>query len=207
MNDVPDELPELIAEDAADWADWLRGHHEQSGGVWLRLAKKGTIVPTSLTYDQALDEALCFGWIDGQLRRADEATYAQRFTPRRSRSIWSQRNIGLIERLTAEGRMHPAGLDQVQRAKADGRWAAAYAGSGTIEVPEDLLTALAVDPVAAVAFQALNRQNRFAVLFRIHGAKRAATRADRIARTVDMLRRGETPYPQQSARRSRPDRP
>lgn len=207
MNDVPDELPELIAEDAADWAGWLRGHHEQSGGVWLRLAKKGTTVPTSLTYDQALDEALCFGWIDGQLRRADEATFSQRFTPRRSRSIWSQRNIGLIERLTAEGRMHPAGLDQVQRAKADGRWAAAYAGSGTIEVPEDLLTALAADPVAAVAFQALNRQNRFAVLFRIHGAKRAATRADRIARTVDMLRRGETPYPQQSARRSRPDRP
>lgn len=191
-----DQLPELIVADSDAWRDWLGEHHADRPGVWLRLAKKGTTVPTSLTYDQALDEALCCGWIDGQVRRADAATFAQRFTPRRPRSIWSQRNTGLIERLIAEGRIRPAGLAEVERAKADGRWAAAYAGSGTIEVPEDLTTALADDPAAAAQFAALNRQNRFAVLFRIHGAKRATTRADRIARTVEMLARGDTPYPQ-----------
>lgn len=193
---MADELPELIAADATAWRDWLDEHHAESLGVWLRLAKKGTTTPTGLTYDQALDEALCQGWIDGQVRRADEATFAQRFTPRRPRSIWSKRNTGLIERLVAEGRMRSAGLVQVERAKSDGRWADAYAGSGTIEVPADLTAALDQNPAAAAMFAALNRQNRFAVLFRIHGAKRAVTRADRIARTVEMLARGETLYPQ-----------
>ncbi|WP_375401742.1 YdeI family protein [uncultured Amnibacterium sp.] len=192
---MPDELPELIVFDAIAWHEWLDEHHAAGAGDWLRLAKKGTTVPTSLTYDQALDEALCSGWIDGQVRRADQVTFAQRFTPRRLRSVWSQRNTALIERLTAQGRMRPAGLAQVERAKADGRWAAAYAGSRTIEVPDDLATALANDPAAAAMFATLDRQDRYAVLLRLHSVKQATTRAARIVRTVELLRRGEVPHP------------
>src|SRR3954454_3185301 len=128
-----DEPPELIVPDASAWRVWLGAHHEDQGGVWLVLAKKGTIEPTSLGYDQALEEALCHGWIDGQVRRRDDATYRQRFTPRRRRSAWSQRNVAHAERLLAEGRMHPAGAAEVERAQADGRWQAAYAGPASIE--------------------------------------------------------------------------
>ena len=115
------ESPELIVHDAAAWREWLRENHADPAGVWLVLAKKGTEKPTSLTYDQALEEALCHGWIDGQARRRDDTTYRQRFTPRRKRSTWSKRNTGIAERLRAEGRMHPAGHAEVERAKADGR--------------------------------------------------------------------------------------
>src|SRR6266480_6687472 len=132
------ELPELIVRDAAAWREWLANHHANPTGVWLVLAKKGIEEPTSLTYDQALEEALCHGWIDGQGRRRDETTYRQRFTQRRRRSSWSKRNTGHAERLVAEGRMHPAGVAEVERAKADGRWDAAYAGPTSIEVPPDL---------------------------------------------------------------------
>ncbi len=135
------ELPELIVRDAAAWRVFLGKHHADPAGVWLVLAKKGTEEPTSLTYDQALEEALCHGWIDGQARRRDETTYRQRFTPRRRRSSWSKRNTGHAERLLAEGRMHPAGVAEVERAKADGRWDAAYAGPAEIEVPPDLAEA------------------------------------------------------------------
>ena len=118
------DLPELIVEDAAAWAAWLGVHHATSPGVWLVLAKRGGSPPTRLTYDEALEEALCHGWIDGQLRRRDEATYLQRFTRRRERSTWSKRNVALVERLVAAGRMHPAGIAEVERARADGRWSA-----------------------------------------------------------------------------------
>ena len=160
------------------------------------LAKKGTENPTSLTYDQALEDAPCHGWIDGQARRRDEATYRQRFTPRRKRSAWSKRNTGIAERLHAEGRMHPAGQAEVERAKADGRWDAAYAGQASIEVPPDLAEALAAEPKAQAMFEALNSQNRYAVLYRITTAKRSDTRARRIAQFGAMLARGETVYPQ-----------
>lgn len=120
--DVSVELPELVVADRAEWRTWLADHHDDLSGVWLVLAKKDTMQPTSLSYDQALDEALCHGWIDGQVRRRDEFTYAQRFTPRRAKSAWSKRNVGIVERLLREDRMHPAGLAQVARAKADGRW-------------------------------------------------------------------------------------
>jgi uncharacterized protein YdeI (YjbR/CyaY-like superfamily) len=193
---VPDELPELILADAADWHDWLRANHSLPSGVWLVLAKKGTTSPTSLTYDQALDEALCHGWIDGQSRRRDETTYRQRFTPRRARSPWSVRNVGIIARLEADGRMHPAGIAEVERAKSDGRWDAAYAGSATITVPDDLAAALAAEPAAAAMFEILSSQNRYAVLYRIQDAKRADTRARRIEQFVAMLARRETVYPQ-----------
>ena len=190
------QLPELIVADAAAWRVWLAEHHEGSAGVSLVLAKKGTTEPTSLTYDQALDEALCYGWIDGQVQRRDETTYRQRFTRRQSRSSWSKRNVGIVERLRLEGRMHPAGVAEVERAKADGRWEAAYAGSASIEVPPDLAAALAAEPRAGAMFEILTAQNRYAVLYRIDTAKRAETRIRRIEQFVAMLARGETVYPQ-----------
>ena len=190
------QLPELIVADAAAWRVWLAEHHEGSAGVSLVLAKKGITEPTSLTYDQALGEALCYGWIDGQVQRRDETTYRQRFTRRRPRSSWSKRNVGIVERLHAEGRMHPAGVAEVERAKADGRWEAAYAGSASIEVPPDLAAALAAEPRAEAMFEILTAQNRYAVLYRIDTAKRAETRSRRIEQFVAMLARGETVYPQ-----------
>jgi uncharacterized protein YdeI (YjbR/CyaY-like superfamily) len=193
---VPTELPELQVSDAAAWRSWLGEHHDAPQGVWLVLAKKGVSGPTSLTYEQALDEALCHGWIDGQVRRGDERTFRQRFTPRRARSEWSQRNVAHIERLTAAGRMHAAGLAAVESAKADGRWSSAYAGAASIEVPSDLESALAAEPRAQAMFEILSSQNRYAVLCRITKAKRSETRARNIARFVAMLARGETPYPQ-----------
>jgi uncharacterized protein YdeI (YjbR/CyaY-like superfamily) len=194
--------PQLIVRDAAAWRTWLAENVYEQAGVWLVLAKKGTMDPTSLSYAAALEEALCHGWIDGQARRRDEGTYVQRFTPRRRRSMWSQRNVGIVERLTAEGRMHPQGLSEVARAKADGRWEVAYAGPATAEIPADLTEALAARPEAQAMFENLTSQNRFAMLHRLGAAKRPETRARRIEQYVDMLARGETFYPQ----RKRSDR-
>jgi uncharacterized protein YdeI (YjbR/CyaY-like superfamily) len=193
---VADEQPILTVPDATRWQAWLVEHAEQSTGVWLRLAKKGTSEPTSLTYDEALEEALCHGWIDGQVRRLDEGTYRQRFTPRRARSSWSKRNVGLVERLTTEGRMRTAGVAAVEQARADGRLEVAYAGQAAIEVPDDLAEALSKAPRAQAMFEILTSQNRYAILLRIHNAKRADTRARRIERFVTMLADGETLYPQ-----------
>lgn len=191
-----DEQPPITVADAAAWRAWLGEYHKTSDGVWLRLAKKGTIEPTSLNYDEALDEALCHGWIDGQVRRLDERTYRQRFTPRRARSAWSKRNVGIVERLTSEDRMQPAGAAAVERAKSDGRWEAAYSGQATMQVPSDLAAALSVEPAAQAMFEILSSQNRYSVLLRIEHAKRADTRARRIEQFVAMLARGETPHPQ-----------
>ena len=191
-----DQLPELIVADAAAWREWLTAHHGDSPGVWLVLAKKGTTQPTSLSYDQALEDALCHGWIDGQVRRRDETTYRQRFTPRRTRSTWSARNVALVTQLITAGRMHPAGMAEVERARADGRWEAAYPAQSAIEVPDDLAAALAAEPRAQAMFDILTAQNRFSVLYRIGDAKRADTRARRIAQFVSMLARGETVHPQ-----------
>jgi uncharacterized protein YdeI (YjbR/CyaY-like superfamily) len=193
---MAEDLPQLLLVDGAAWRGWLGEHHESSGGVWLRLAKKGTLEPTGLTYDDALEEALCHGWIDGQVRRFDEGTYVQRFTPRRPRSAWSKRNVAIAERLSGEGRMLAAGLRAVERAKQDGRWDAAYAGPASIEVPAELTAALQAQPRALAMFEALTSQNRYAILLRIGQAKRTDTRARRIERFVAMLSRGETPYPQ-----------
>ena len=181
----------LVLPDADAWRAWLEEHHGESDGVWLVTAKKGN---AGVSRDEALEEALCHGWIDGQARSRDDTTYLQRYTPRRARSAWSQRNTKIVERLTAEGRMHPAGLAEVERAKADGRWEAAYAGSATIEVPADLVAALEAEPEAQAMFETLNRQNRYAVLYRIQDAKRPETRARRIEKYVAMLARGETIY-------------
>jgi uncharacterized protein YdeI (YjbR/CyaY-like superfamily) len=196
---MADEPPELIVRDGAAWRAWLAAHHDDTRGVWLILAKKGITEPTSLRYDQALDEALCYGWIDGQVRRRDDGTYQQRFTPRRSRSAWSKRNVGIVARLIDEGRMQPAGQAEVDRAQADGRLEAAYAGSATIEVPDDLAAALDANPDARRMFEQLTSQNRYAILYRVATAKRADTRARRIQQFTEMLARGETVYPQRSS--------
>ncbi len=195
---MTDDLAELVVVDAQAWRDWLSVHHTSTAGVWLVLAKKGTTRPTSLTYDQALDEALCHGWIDGQTGGRDESTFRQRFTHRRRRSPWSARNVGIVARLLDEGRMHPAGVAEVERAKADGRWDAAYAGQAAIAVPADLAAALSADPAAEAMFDVLTARNRYAVLYRIESAKRPDTRARRIEQFVAMLARGETVYPQKA---------
>jgi uncharacterized protein YdeI (YjbR/CyaY-like superfamily) len=192
---VSDELPALTVADGAAWRAWLDEHHGDDRGVWLTLAKKGAAAPTSLTYDEALDEALCHGWIDGQIRGGDQYSYRQRFTPRTRRSGWSQRNVAIVERLMAEGRMHASGLAAVERAKADGRWHAAYAGPASIEVPTDLAAALDSDPSARAMFEKLNSRNRYAILYRVETAKRAETRRRRIEQFVAMLARGETIHP------------
>jgi uncharacterized protein YdeI (YjbR/CyaY-like superfamily) len=190
------DLPELIVRDAAAWRKWLGNHHEKSPGVWLVVSKKGTITPTRLTYDQALEEALSHGWIDGQAQRRDDQSYRLRFTPRRSRSAWSKRNTVIADRLVSEGRMHAAGIAEIERAKSDGRWQAAYHGQATIEVPDDLIAALNAQPAAKAMFQILSAPNRYAVLYRIQDAKRPETRARRIEQFVAMLARGETVYAQ-----------
>jgi uncharacterized protein YdeI (YjbR/CyaY-like superfamily) len=193
---MPAELPELLLADVAAWRRWLREHGGQEHGVRLVLAKKGTTEPTSLSYAEALDEALCEGWIDGQIGRRDEATYFQRFTPRRSRSAWSAKNVANVERLAAEGRMRERGLAEVERAREDGRLEKAYAGQASIEMPDDVRAALDAEPAAQAMFELLTSQNRYAVLWRIHQAKRADTRARRIEQYVAMLARGETIHPQ-----------
>lgn len=188
-----DEPEVLVVADVAAWRSWLDDNEDASDGVWLLLAKKGITSPTSLTYAEALDEALCSGWIDGQRKAYDEVSFRQRFTPRRKASLWSQRNVGLVAGLIAEGRMRERGRAEIRRAEEDGRWERAYAGQSTVEVPEDLSAALAVSPAAAEAFAGLNSVNRYAVLHRIITAPNPATRLNRLTRVVEMLERGETP--------------
>ncbi|MFB9072234.1 YdeI family protein [Citricoccus parietis] len=191
------EEPEvLIVEDVAAWREWLDAHEKSSDGIWLMLAKKGSTSPTSLTYQQALREALCSGWIDGQSKSIDATTYRQRYTPRRKASMWSQRNVTLVAELIEQGRMRPRGQAEIDRAKADGRWDRAYAGPATAEVPEDLASALVASPTAAATFASLNGQNRYAVLHRILTAPSPTSRTNRLTKLVGMLERGETPYPQ-----------
>ncbi|WP_169165324.1 YdeI/OmpD-associated family protein [Cellulomonas taurus] len=177
----------LILPDVAAWRAWLDVHESASDGVWLLLAKKGTTDPTSISAAQALDEALCSGWIDGQRLGRDETTFLQRYTPRRARSLWSARNVQYIARLTAAGRMRPRGLAEVAAAQADGRWDRAYAGQSTIEVPPDLVDALAAAPGAAEAFAALAKSERYSVLHQVVTAATPRTRAARIARWVARL--------------------
>ncbi len=190
------ESPELVVRDATAWRRWLERHHADHSGVWLVLAKKGTSQPTTLTYAAALEEALCYGWIDGQVRRGDDTSYSQRFTPRRARSRWSQRNVEHVRRLLGEGRMHEAGIAEMERAQADGRWAAAYPGMAAAEVPADLAVAVVGSPRAAATFATLSAQNRYALLFRLGAIRGKAARAERIAQFVATLERGETIRPQ-----------
>ena len=192
---MANDLEELLLPDAAAWRAWLEENHGTSPGVWLVLHKKGGTV-TGLDYAAALDEALCFGWIDGQGRRRDSESVFQRMTPRRPRSVWSARNVGHIARLEETGRMTDAGRAAVEAAKADGRWDAAYGGQADVEVPADLAAAIAANPAAQAMFDVLTKTNLFSLVYRTNSAKQAATRERRIAGFVEMLARGETPYPQ-----------
>ena len=187
----------LVVPDAAALRAWLSEHHASSDGVWLALGRKGGTV-TSLTWQQAVDEALCFGWIDGQAQKRDEHTSLIRYTPRRPRSAWSRRNVDNVARLEAAGLMQPAGRAAVDAAKADGRWDAAYAPPSEAEVPADLLAAIAGSPAAQAMFDVLTKTNRFALAYRVNEAKRPETRQRRIAQFVEMLARGETPHPQKA---------
>jgi uncharacterized protein YdeI (YjbR/CyaY-like superfamily) len=189
------ELEELLVKDAAEWRAWLEQNHASSPGVWLVLHKKGGSV-TELDYETALNEALCFGWIDGQGRRRDDESSFQRMTRRGPKSVWSARNVDRIGRLEAAGRMTEAGQAAVAAAKADGRWEAAYVGQAAAEVPEDLAAAIAADPAAQAMFEVLSSVNRYALIYRTNSVKQASTRARKIAGFVEMLARGETPYPQ-----------
>lgn len=187
------EQDELTLPDVAAWRVWLDRHEETSEGVWLVMAKKGITEPTSLSYADALQEALCSGWIDGQRKSRDETTFLQRFTPRRKASIWSQRNVGYVEALIAEGRMRQRGFAEISRAQADGRWDRAYAGQAGAEVPEDLAAALGVSPTAKATFEALGSQGRYHVLHQLMISASPATRARRLEKFMERLDRGETP--------------
>ena len=179
---------------AAQWAAWLRKHHAKSTGVWLRIAKKGTD-QTSVTYPEALELALCFGWIDALKKNDGPQHWVQRFTPRSKRSIWSKVNREKALRLIELGRMQPAGLKEIERAQADGRWQAAYDPQSASTVPPDLQAAFDAEPGAHAFFETLDSKNRYAVLFRLQTAKLAATRARRIETFVAMLARGEKLHP------------
>jgi uncharacterized protein YdeI (YjbR/CyaY-like superfamily) len=189
-----DDVPVIAFETKDAWNAWLDEHHAETPEVWLKIAKKESRIP-SVTYAEALECALCYGWIDGQKAAADDGYWLQRFTPRRSKSIWSRVNRDKATALIAAGRMQPAGLRQVELAKSDGRWEAAYQSQRTITVPDDFQRALDVNPQAKEFFSTLDSANRYAILWRIQTAKKSETRAVRIENLVAMLSRGEKIHP------------
>jgi uncharacterized protein YdeI (YjbR/CyaY-like superfamily) len=195
----------LTVADASGWSSWLAEHGRRAEGVWLTLAKKGTTEPTSLTYEEALEEAIRHGWVDGRLAKGDQRTFLRRFTPRRAGSLWSKRNVALASKLIEEGRMLRGGREAIERAKADGSWDRAYEGQRAIEVPLDLASAMAANPAALAMFERLDSANRYAVLYRVTTAKRDETRRQRVEQFVAMLARGEVIHPQRGpARQSSP---
>jgi len=188
--DINRELPVVQCPDQAAWRKWLESNHDVADGVWLKFAKKGSPVAT-VTYAEAVEECLCFGWIDGQVRRLDEHFYLQRFTPRRRRSVWSQINRQKATKLIEEGRMHPAGLAQVEAARADGRWEKAYAPQSQVTIPDDFNLALNANAKAAEFFATLRGQRRYAFLYRLHHTQGEA-RARRIKGYIELLEQGKT---------------
>src|SRR4051794_2581538 len=188
------EFEKLPFASASAWRAWLGANHNTSPGIWLMIAKKSTGVD-SFTYNEAVDEGLCFGWIDGQKAKHDDTYFLQRFTPRTKRSPWSRINTERVARLVTAGKMHPAGARPAEAAEAGGRRGAAYAGQATATVPDDLRAALDASPPAAALFAELDSTNRYAILYRIGSVKKAETRAKKIAGFVADLERGETPYP------------
>jgi uncharacterized protein YdeI (YjbR/CyaY-like superfamily) len=184
----------LAFDSAASWEEWLGAHYSTSSGVWLRFRRKSAEGP-SLTHAEALDVALCYGWIDGQTLGEDVTHWRQKFTPRRARSIWSKLNREKVAALIESGRMQPAGLAEVERARKDGRWDAAYDSPTRANVPPDLAAALQAAPRARAFFESLDSRNRYAILFRLHNAKKPETRARRLQSFVAMLKRREKVYP------------
>jgi len=188
---IPLELAPTLFKSAKVFEAWLKKNHATSEGLWLKIAKRGSNEP-SVTYPEAVEIALCWGWIDGQKKSLDDQHYLQRFTPRRARSVWSRINVNKVQALIEAGRMQAPGQAQIEAAKADGRWARAYDGARTSTVPEDLQAALEAEPAAKTFFAGINASNRYAILWRIQTAAKAETRARRIAQLVEMLARGET---------------
>lgn len=191
------DLPVKRFASKAAWQVWLERHHETSPGLWVELAKKDSGL-RSVSRAEALEVALCYGWIDAKAMSVDAKRYRQRFTPRRPRSKWSQINCAAVEQLHAEGRLAPAGVRAMQSAKQDGRWAAAYASPRAMAVPDDLKAALEVSPRARRAFEQLDGQNRYSILYRLHDAKRPETRQRRLAKFIEMLKTTESrsgPHP------------
>lgn len=184
------ELPVISFEKAEDWRAWLEENHGNENGIWLRIFKRGTGRPT-VTHATALDEALCYGWIDGQAKKYDDESYLQKFTPRRPHSIWSKINIDHIERLEKEGKMRPAGRKAVEAAKADGRWDAAYDSPKYMEVPDDFIAELSKNEKALAFFGTLNKTNRYAIAWRLQTAKKPETRERRKQLMLEMMARGE----------------
>jgi uncharacterized protein YdeI (YjbR/CyaY-like superfamily) len=193
------DLPVIAFKSREAWHDWLVSQPLDCAGLWLKLAKKSAGI-VSISKPDAVDTALCHGWIDGQLDSFDEKYWLIRFTPRQSTSKWSERNRTRALQLIELGRMLPAGLKEIERAKKDGRWGAAYAPQSTAEVPDDLRAALAKNKKAGKFFEALNGANRYAILYRVHNAKKPETRAARIEKFVAMLAAGETIHPQKAKR-------
>ena len=181
-------------ETQQDWEKWLAEHYADTEGIWLKLAKKETGIP-SVNYAEALDSAICYGWIDGQKASFDDRYWLQKFTPRRPKSIWSKVNCEKATALIIEGRMHPAGLRQVELAKADGRWDRAYESQSRITIPADFQSELDKNQRAKDFFSTLDSTNRYAILFRIHTAKKPETRSARIQKFIEMLSKNETIHP------------
>jgi uncharacterized protein YdeI (YjbR/CyaY-like superfamily) len=188
-----DGKPILQLSSPEEWEAWLDAEHASSDGVWLKFAKKGSGV-TTVVYAEALEVALCYGWIDSQVQALDERFYLQKFTPRRSRSKWSKINVEKIEALTKAGRMRSAGLEQVELARADGRWDAAYSSPANVTEPADLKKALRANPKAAEFWAKLNKSNRYAAIFQLEDAKKPETRERRLAKFIGMFERGEKLY-------------
>ncbi len=186
----PSELPILLFASQQDFANWLAKNHDHSQGLWLKLAKKGADVP-SVTYDEAVETALRYGWIDSQKKGFDEFFWLQRFTPRKAKSIWSRANREKAEQLIANGQMRPAGLAAIELAMQNGRWETAYDSQKTMTVPEDFQAELEKNPKAKAFFATLDSANRYAILFRLQTARKAETRAKRLQQFVGMLERGE----------------
>ncbi|PKP33457.1 MAG: bacteriocin-protection protein, YdeI/OmpD-associated family [Bacteroidetes bacterium HGW-Bacteroidetes-16] len=184
------DQPIISFNSPQEWNAWLEQNHRNSNGVWLRIYKKDTGIPTT-THAQALEEALCFGWIDGQAKKYDEASYLQKFTPRRAKSIWSKRNVDYVAQLEKEGRMKSAGREQIEAAKADGRWDRAYDSPVNMTMPEDFLKELAKNKKAQAFFKTLNKTNTFAIGWRLQTAKKPETREKRMKMILEMLAREE----------------
>lgn len=189
-NADPIESSDVTFRDQGEFRSWLSENADLSEGIWLRFAKKDS-GEQSITYAQALDEALCFGWIDGQKKPCDQISWLQRFCPRRPRSNWSKINIQHAERLTKEGRMTPRGLEEIEAAKGDGRWATAYDSPKDAEPPDDFLQELAKDPSALAFFKTLNRANVYAIVYRLQTAKRPETREKRMKLILEMMADGK----------------
>lgn len=190
MENKKEDLPILIFKVAKEWEQWLRKNYASSNGIWLRIYKKASGIPT-ITYPEAVNAALCYGWIDGVANKYDDESYLQRFTPRRSKSIWSKINVERANQLINSGKMKPGGLKEIEAAKADGRWASAYDSPANIEIPKDFLQALSKKPKAKKFFETLNKTNTYSIAWRLQTAKKPETREKRMKLILEMLSKGQ----------------